>query len=221
MSELRDLCDRLSTSRAARAELTRRFVAWRASSAAAAEDLLDELAGRAPLEPAALDVLLELVDRHGLARPAIRTLLITDADVDDVQQAVLAVIALRIRQFEGRSRFSTWLHRVAVNEAKMLIRSRQRRPAVPVAEPRPAPFLARLSTLTADRDLLDRAIADLPEKLRAPLELRELHQLDYGEIALELDLPVGTVRSRLNRARSFLTARLRDELGDAWVPGES
>lgn len=90
----------------------------------------------------------------------------------------------------------------------MLIRSRERRPSTPVADPEPAPFLARLSTLVADRDLIDRALGELPDTYRRPLELREIDGLDYEEIAATLDINIGTVRSRLNRGRSMLASAL-------------
>jgi DNA-directed RNA polymerase specialized sigma24 family protein len=74
------------------------------------------------------------------------------------------------------------------------------------------PFLAHLSTLIANRDLIDTALAELPEAFRRPLELRELDGLSYEEIATLLDVELGTVRSRLSRARAMLAAQLYDAL---------
>jgi RNA polymerase sigma-70 factor, ECF subfamily len=66
-----------------------------------------------------------------------------------------------------------------------------------------------MSTLVANRDLIDRAMADLPESLREPLRLREVEGLDYEEIGRVLGVPVGTVRSRLSRARAALADSVR------------
>jgi RNA polymerase sigma-70 factor, ECF subfamily len=195
---------------ATRRRIVTNFEAWWSNRAIEARELLHDLAVRARSSADATDVLLELLDRHGVARPAIRRLLISEQDVDDAEQATLAVVATRLDQFEGRAQFTTWLHQVATNESKMLIRSRSRRPAVPLADSEPAPFLARLSTIFADRDLVERALAQLPEPFREVITLREVHRLDYDEIAAQLDVPVGTVRSRLSRARALLVDSLRE-----------
>lgn len=62
--------------------------------------------------------------------------------------------------------------------------------------------------------MIDRVLGELPESFRRPLELREIDGLEYDEIAAELDIPVGTVRSRLSRGRGMLVTALRNELGD-------
>ena len=66
--------------------------------------------------------------------------------------------------------------------------------------------------MLADRDLVERAIRDLPDELRAPLVLRELDGLEYAEIASALGVELGTVRSRLHRARAALVVELRSAL---------
>lgn len=198
----------LVASRSAGEAVLVEFGVWWTERAPEAGRLLDALAERARTDPAALRALLALVDRHGIARPALHRLLVTPQDVDDAEQATLAVVGLKVGDFDGRSKFTTWLHTVAENEAKMLIRARARRPAAPTAEVEPAPFLARLSTLVANRDVVERALAELPEDFRRPLELREIGRLDYDEIAAELGVPIGTVRSRLHRARALLVDAL-------------
>jgi RNA polymerase sigma-70 factor (ECF subfamily) len=185
------------------------FGAWWRARDERAGRLLDELAARAENDVDALGALLGLVLDNGLCRPALRTLLVDDHDLEEAEQAALAVVAQRIGQFEGRSRFTTWLHQVAVNEAKMLIRSRARRPSVPLAdEPLPSAYLTRLSTLVANRMAVQEAVEALPVEFREPLILREYDALSYDEIAARLDCPVGTVRSRLSRARAALAAEL-------------
>jgi RNA polymerase sigma-70 factor, ECF subfamily len=209
LPEIAALCAALGDDRAAADRVSRSFADWWAARDPQAHVLLGELAARAVGEPAAMDVLLALIVQHGLSRGAIRRMLIDEHDIADAEQATLAVVALRVDTYEQRARFTTWLHEVAANEARMLIRSRSRRPSTPVAEPDHSPFLARMSTLVANRDLIDRAMADLPESLREPLRLREVEGLDYEEIGRVLGVPVGTVRSRLSRARAALADSVR------------
>ncbi|MEL6894047.1 MAG: sigma-70 family RNA polymerase sigma factor, partial [Actinomycetota bacterium] len=141
-------------------------------------------------------------------------------DIEETEQSALAVVAVKVGQYRHTARFTTWLHQVASNEAKMLIRARDRRPSSAVEEPPVAPFVARLSTMLADRDVIERAFSTLPDDFRRALELREIDGLDYEEIAADLDVPVGTVRSRLSRGRALLVERLRDELTDASVAAD-
>lgn len=178
---------------------------------ATASDLLDELAKSAVLHDQSLETLLSLIITNGLARPAIRRILISAQDVEDAEQRTLASVALGLEGFEQRSRFTTWLHTVASNEAKMLVRSRSRRPEDPTnSDDMPeAPFLARLSTILGDRDLVERALAALPDDKRQVLVLRDVEGLDYQEISDHLDIPIGTVRSRLSRAREALAVLVR------------
>ncbi len=184
---------------------------WRAQDPRGAE-VLERLARSGADDPHALDALLAALAANGVARPAIRRYLLDDHDVADAEQATLAVVGLRLGDWERRSRFTSWLHQVAANEAKMLIRARDRRPSTPVADPQPRPFTARLSSVLADRDLVDRAIRSLPDELREPLVLRELDGLEYVEIASALGIELGTVRSRLHRARAALVVELRSAL---------
>lgn len=215
MSTPEELTGRLGTARSASTAILDRFPAWWAERDPAASELLDELARRGRNDAEALDLLLTLVVRHRIARPALHRTLIDQNDIADAEQATLAAVAMRLDRFDGRSRFTTWLHAIADNEAKMLIRSRERRPSTPTDQPEVAPFLARLSTILADRDVIDRALAGLPDRLRRPLELRELDGLDYAEIAATLEIEIGTVRSRLSRGRAELVTILRHATDDA------
>ena len=201
---VRSLADGSST---ARTQLEQRYRELRSSESPDSHVLIDELAAVAKQSASAMEALLGLVQQHGLAIPAIRQVLIDRSDVEDTEQAVLATVALRLDQFDGRSRFTTWLYRVASNEAKSLIRMRSRRPATGAELP-DLGYLARLSTILGQRDLIDRALGELPEKYRVVLLAREVQQLDYEEIASTLDLPLGTVRSRLHRARELMATAI-------------
>ncbi len=170
--------------------------------------LLDELAAAAKESAPALELLLRVVRSNGLARPAIRRLIVNTDDVEDVEQASLACVAVRLSTFEGRSRFTTWLHTVATNEAKLLLRTRSRRPTSDRSAVEQT-YLARLSTLLGERDALERAINLLPPDQRDVLIAREIDGYGYDEIASRLGIPVGTVRSRLHRAREMVAGYLR------------
>jgi RNA polymerase sigma-70 factor (ECF subfamily) len=154
--------------------------------------------------------LIGIVDEHRLARPAITKLLIDPADIDDAQQLALIAVAERIGGYEGRGPFLGWLHRVARNEALMLLRRKQRRNE-PSGEEPPEQwgFVARLSSFVADADAVERLLAGLSHDHREALRLREIEGLDYEEIAARLGVPVGTVRSRLARARDQLARQAR------------
>jgi len=160
----------------------------------------------------AMDRLLRgQVDRvHSVCRRIARN----EADAMDASQEALIAIARRIDRFEGRSSFSTWVHRVAANACLDELRRRSRRPAPGLPDLKPvidsdAPFDQRL----ADRDQLSNALAELPDDFREPLVLRDVAGLDYAEIADVLDIPPGTVRSRIARARGRLATQLSSDVG--------
>lgn len=201
------LIERLTSDRTGIEAVSAAFTAWHDQRDERAANLLDRLA-----VGGFTDAVLRTVEQHRLARPALHRLLIDTDDIEDAEQATLVAVGLRLDQFAATSRFTTWLHQIATNEAKMLIRSRERRPATSVAEPETTPFLARLSTMLADRDLVERALGELPDDLRRTITLREIDGLDYADIAAELGVEIGTVRSRLHRARAQLVERLRTHL---------
>jgi RNA polymerase sigma-70 factor, ECF subfamily len=160
---------------------------------------------------AALDVLLgRHVDRvHAICR---RILGDREDALDATQEALIAV-ARSIARFDERSAFTTWLYRVATNAALDELRRRGRRPT-PVetlAETTAAPHAG--PEAAGDRIDIDAALARVPEEFRVAVVLRDLCDLDYAQIADLLDLPPGTVRSRIARGR----AALARELGPATV----
>jgi RNA polymerase sigma-70 factor, ECF subfamily len=123
-------------------------------------------------------------------------------------------------KFDGRSAFTTWLYRIATNAALDELRRRRRRPALHVVDDEGvAPDIAdpaaeRLVDAIADREALDTALAGLGEEFRAAVVLRDVADLDYTEIAEVLQIPVGTVKSRIARGRAQLASGLgnRDTL---------
>jgi RNA polymerase sigma-70 factor, ECF subfamily len=156
----------------------------------------------------ALDVLLTRhVDRlHAICRRICGA----DAAFDATQHALIS-ITRGITRFDGRSAFTTWSHRIAVNAALDEVR-RARRRAIPASDhlathDPPAPRAVGPERV-ADRLDLEAALAALPEDFRIAVVLRDVADLDYAEIATTLDVPIGTVRSRIARGRAALAIAL-------------
>jgi RNA polymerase sigma-70 factor (ECF subfamily) len=112
-----------------------------------------------------------------------------------------------IRRFDGRAAFTTWLYRVATNAALDELRRKHRRPVPADLPERPAAGSPVDAQVDARVDI-DAALAAIPEDFRVAVVLRDLCDLDYAEIATVLDLPAGTVRSRISRGRAALAELL-------------
>jgi len=167
-----------------------------------------DLAARASRgDRAALEQLLDRhADRiHALCRRVIAN---TEDALDATQEAMIAVVR-GIRRFDGRAAFTTWLYRVATNAALDELRRKQRRPLPSEITDRAAPGPSA-SDQVDDRIDVDAALAKLPEDFRVAVVLRDLCDLDYAQIAEILEVPPGTVRSRIARGR----AALADHLGN-------
>ncbi len=139
----------------------------------------------------------------------------SDADAADAAQEALIKIVRSLPGFDGRSAFSTWAYRIATNTSLDELRRRRRRPAVvdrvdddgrdiELVDPDAGPRVEAV----ADRMAIDAALAQVPETFRVPLVLRDVGDLDYAEIADALDVPVGTVKSRIARGRAALVELL-------------
>ena len=129
-------------------------------------------------------------------------------DADDLTQQVFMKAFRKLNQFAGRSRLDTWLYRLATNEALQFLRQRNRRRAQPLADEQ-ACSCDRPSLLKQEEaELLQAAIERVEPELRAVLTLKEQDGLSYQAIAEILQIPEGTVGSRLNRARRMLRAEL-------------
>lgn len=126
-------------------------------------------------------------------------------DAEEAAQDALLLVATKIDQFEGRSRFTTWLHVVASNSARGTYRSLKRRSVEHTTDELPSrPDPRTTSVIAGSRlDLLEALEVvgrEHPEYVE-PLVLRDVQQLDYAEIARVLDLPLGTVKARIHHAR--------------------
>jgi RNA polymerase sigma-70 factor, ECF subfamily len=129
-----------------------------------------------------------------------------DADASDATQNAMMAIVRGLPRFDGRSRFGTWAYRVAVNASLDEIRRRRRRPSESLEE------LDLPSVDGGDPGLVSMEVDDalrlLPPDFRAAVVLRDLCGLDYAEIAEVLEIPPGTVRSRIARGRAALVPLL-------------
>jgi RNA polymerase sigma-70 factor (ECF subfamily) len=137
-------------------------------------------------------------------------------EAEDVAQEAFIKAYRALPQFRGDSAFYTWLYRIAINTAKNALVSRDRSPIdfdLDLQNPDESYDMhARLkdSATPEIRAIVDSAIAALPEDLRTAIVLRELEGLSYEEIAATMECPVGTVRSRIFRAREAIDRRLRE-----------
>ena len=143
------------------------------------------------------------------------------AEAEDVAQEAFLKAYRALASFRGDSAFYTWLYRIAINTAKNALVSNRRRPVdfdLDLQDPEQYDRHARLKEgdtpegvlLTEEiRNVVEHAMEQLPEDLRTAIVLRELEGLSYEEIAEAMDCPVGTVRSRIFRAREAIDRKLK------------
>lgn len=142
------------------------------------------------------------------------------AEVMDVAQEAFLKAYRALPNFRGDSAFYTWLYRIAINTAKNHLVAQSRRPPdgdIDSTEAEQYEGASELKDYATPEHLLLRdeiertvveAIEQLPEDLRTAITLRELEGLSYDDIALAMDCPIGTVRSRIFRAREAINRRL-------------
>ena len=142
-------------------------------------------------------------------------------EVNDVVQEAFIKAYRALAKFRGESAFYTWLYRIAVNTAKNYLIARNRRPPASDVDAEEAAFYEgseKLRDIDSPENLLyrdeleavvDLAIKNLPEDLRTAVTLREFEGLSYEEIAEIMGCPVGTVRSRIFRAREAIDEKIR------------
>jgi RNA polymerase sigma-70 factor, ECF subfamily len=145
-------------------------------------------------------------------------------EAEDVTQEAFLKAYRALPSFRGDSAFYTWLYRIAVNTAKNYLVSRGRRPPSTDVDMDDAELVDDTSTLrdvetpdaTMEKEdlqrIINQAIEDLPEELRTAFTLREFSGLSYEDIMEIMDCPVGTVRSRIFRAREAIDKRIREAL---------
>ncbi len=146
---------------------------------------------------------------------------VNDGEAADVAQEAFIKAWRALKGFKGNSQFYTWLYRIAVNTAKNHLVARGRRVASQDIDVADAELYGHTEYLSdgdtpedvAIADELERtvmhAITNLPADLRTAITLRELEGMSYEEIADTMECPIGTVRSRIFRAREAIDARIR------------
>ena len=151
---------------------------------------------------AAVDAILR--EHYDMVRAVCHRIVIDRDDADDAVQNALINIVRALPGFDGRSAFSTWIYRIATNAALDEVR-RIRRRALPTEDESIIDSASDDGTGAVDvRIDVSAALGELSEEHRVALVLRHVADLEYEEIAIILDVPVGTVRSRLSRAREQL-----------------
>ena len=156
------------------------------------------------------DAFTALVQRHQQRVYSLCVRVLGDADAAaDVAQDTFLRVLRKIDGFRGEAAFTTWLHRVAVNACYDELRRKQRRPMLHVAaddgrehEPGP-PVPDHADEVAGARDAA-WALTRIPEEFRVALVLADVHDLAYEQIAQVLDVPIGTVKSRVHRGRLAL-----------------
>lgn len=147
-------------------------------------------------------------------------------DAFDAAQETFMSALRKVDQFRGDAAFTTWLHRVAVNSCYDELRKQQRRPMLHVVapgdaeEPREAgpPSADHADEVTGSLDAA-AALTRVPEEFRVALVLADVQDLPYEQIARILEVPVGTVKSRVHRGRLALAKAMGLDKGAAGEPG--
>jgi RNA polymerase sigma-70 factor, ECF subfamily len=152
----------------------------------------------------------ELVRRHERRVYAVAMRMLgREEDALDATQDTLLTVYRKVGQFRGDSAFTTWLHRITINACYDILRTKARQPMLHVAgeddmEREQGPPVEDHAAAVAGGIDAARALQAVPEDFRAVLILADVHDLPYEEIAEILEIPVGTVKSRVYRGRVAL-----------------
>ena len=151
---------------------------------------------------------------------------VKDGDAQDVAQEAFIKAYRALKGFKGNSAFYTWLYRISINTAKNHLVARSRRPAsqdIDVADAELFGHTEQMSDIETPeatamtnelREAVGRAIGELPAELKTAITLRELEGMSYEEIAQAMECPIGTVRSRIFRARAAIDEVIQPYLDD-------
>jgi RNA polymerase sigma-70 factor (ECF subfamily) len=165
-----------------------------------------------------------LMRRHNqLVYRAARAILREDTEAEDVMQEAYVRAYQNLQQFAGRAKFSTWISRIAINEA---LKRRQRRSLYEESRPMSDEQVSTMDqfassfpnpeqqvSTTETRHLLEQAIDDLPDIYRSVFVLRDVEEMDTEGAAAALDISEDTVKTRLHRARVLLRKHLYTTIG--------
>ena len=151
----------------------------------------------------------ELLKRHKEKVRNIIYLTLSNTDgVDDIAQEVFITVYRHLKNFRFESQFTTWLYRITINKCKDHLRKKNIRSIfLPLKDEEPV--FESINEDTDIKHIVRNAIATLPDKLRIPLVLKDLEGFSYQEIADTMECEIGTVKSRIFRAREALKKTLK------------
>lgn len=165
------------------------------------------------------DAFAHVVERYGPRLHAVLRRFFTDAgDLDDILQDALVRAYQNLDRYDASRALYPWLRKIAVNLALNELQKRKRRHEIADPEPALAQVADPAATDRAAREAethrrVEAALAELPPDWAAVFRLRAFEEMGYAEIADALDVPIGTVMSRLSRARQRLAEALTDHFG--------
>jgi len=154
-------------------------------------------------------VFSELLKRHKEKVRNIIYLTLSNSDgVDDIAQEVFITVYRHLKSFRFESQFTTWLYRITINKCKDHLRKKNIRSIfLPLKDEEPV--FESINEDTDIKHIVRNAISTLPDKLRIPLVLKDLEGFSYQEIADTMECEIGTVKSRIFRAREALKKILK------------
>ncbi len=154
-------------------------------------------------------VFSELLKRHKEKVRNIIYITLSNTDgVDDIAQEVFITVYRHLKSFRFESQFTTWLYRITINKCKDHLRKKNIRSIfLPLKDDEPV--FESINEDTDIKHIVLNAIATLPDKLRIPLVLKDLEGFSYQEIADTMECEIGTVKSRIFRAREALKKILK------------
>lgn len=153
----------------------------------------------------------ELLKRHKDKIRNIIYITLTNSDlVDDIAQEVFITVYRNLKNFRFESQFTTWIYRITINKCKDHLRKKNiRRIFLPLNDEVEEPVFESINEDSDIKQIVRDAIAALPDKLRIPLVLKDIEGFSYQEIAESMDCEIGTVKSRIFRAREALKKLLQ------------
>jgi RNA polymerase sigma-70 factor (ECF subfamily) len=151
-------------------------------------------------------VFAELIKRHKDKVRNIIYITLSSSDlVDDIAQEVFITIYKNLKNFRFESQFTTWVYRITINKCKDHLRKKNiRKIFIPLKDEEEEPIFESIDEDSDIKQIVRNAIASLPDKLRIPLVLKDLEGFSYQEIAEATECEIGTVKSRIFRAREAL-----------------
>lgn len=150
-----------------------------------------------------------LINRHKEKVRNIIFITLSELDaIDDIAQEVFITVFKNLKNFRYESQFTTWLYRITINKCKDYLRKKKVRKIFSSVDEDYDFSSTQIDENDDVRQIVRKAIDELPDKLRIPMILRDIEGFSYQEISETLDLDLGTVKSRIFRAREALRKNL-------------